>query len=185
MKIDKEAKHRFDYMAATICDKYCRYPLTWNEETFGPLAESKTCEECPLTLFEKYVEVEGDRVSDPAPCNDVISRQAVINLVRGCNSALEEPRIFDCHNAGVKFEQYITELPSVRPQEQTKEEHIDVFEVVNAPWIFLDNCANSGYYCSKCKKKLVKDGWSETVKKINFCPNCGARMVEPQESEDK
>lgn len=62
MKIDKEAKHRFDYLAATICDKYCRYPLIWNEEAFGPLAESKTCAECPLTLFEKYVEVEGDRV---------------------------------------------------------------------------------------------------------------------------
>lgn len=57
-----------------------------------------------------------------------------------------------------------------------KEEHIDVFEVVNTPWIFLDNCANSGYYCSKCKKRLVKEGWSETVKKINFCPNCGADM---------
>ena len=62
MKIDKEAKHRFDYLAATICDKYCRYPLIWNEEAFGPLAESKTCVECPLTLFETYVEVEGDRV---------------------------------------------------------------------------------------------------------------------------
>lgn len=66
MKIDKEAKHRFEYMAATICDKYCRYPLTWNEEAFGPLAESKTCEECPLTMFDKYVEVEGDRVPSSA-----------------------------------------------------------------------------------------------------------------------
>ena len=60
MKIDKEAKHRFEYMSATICDKFCRYPLIWNEEAFGPLAESKTCAECPLTLFEQYVEVEGD-----------------------------------------------------------------------------------------------------------------------------
>lgn len=48
------------------------------------------------------------------PCEDAVSRQAVINLVRGCNSALEEPRIFNCHNAGIKFEQYITELPSVQ-----------------------------------------------------------------------
>lgn len=62
MKIDKEAKNRFEYMAATICDKFCRYPLIWNEEAFGPLAESKTCAECPLTLFEQYVEVEGDRL---------------------------------------------------------------------------------------------------------------------------
>ena len=65
----------------------------------------------------------------------------------------------------------------------TKEEHIDVFEVVNAPWIFLDNCANSGYYCSKCKKKLVKEGWSETVKQINFCPNCGADMRKEKKDE--
>ena len=66
MKIDKEAKHKFDYLAATICDKYCRFPLIWNEEAFGPLAESKTCAECPLTLFEQYVEVEGDRVPSDA-----------------------------------------------------------------------------------------------------------------------
>ena len=48
-------------------------------------------------------------------------------------------------------------------------------------WILLDECANSGYYCSRCQKKLVKEGWSDTVKKIKFCPNCGAKM----ESEDK
>lgn len=48
-------------------------------------------------------------------------------------------------------------------------------------WVLLDECANSGYYCSECHKKLVKEGWSNTVKKIKFCPNCGARM----ESEDK
>ena len=48
-------------------------------------------------------------------------------------------------------------------------------------WILLDECANSGYYCSNCQKKLVKEGWSQTVKKIKYCPNCGAKM----ESEDK
>ena len=43
-------------------------------------------------------------------------------------------------------------------------------------WIVLDECANSGFYCSNCRKKLVKEGWSNTVKKIKFCPNCGAKM---------
>ena len=43
-------------------------------------------------------------------------------------------------------------------------------------WILLDECANSGYYCSNCQKKLVKEGWSQTVKKIKYCPNCGAKM---------
>ena len=43
-------------------------------------------------------------------------------------------------------------------------------------WVLLDECANSGYYCSECHKKLVKEGWSNTVKKIKYCPNCGADM---------
>lgn len=43
-------------------------------------------------------------------------------------------------------------------------------------WMLLEECSNSGYYCSKCHKKVVKEGWSETVKKIKFCPNCGADM---------
>jgi len=63
----------------------------------------------------------------------------------------------------------VDKLPSVKPQEKT------------GHWILLDECANSGYYCSNCQKKLVKEGWSNTVKKIKYCPNCGAKM----ESEDK
>ena len=43
-------------------------------------------------------------------------------------------------------------------------------------FILLDECANSGYYCSKCHKKVVKEGWSNTVKKIKYCPNCGIKM---------
>ncbi len=50
-------------------------------------------------------------------------------------------------------------------------------------WIYLDECANSGYYCSICHKKLVKDGWSDTVKKIKFCPNCGADMRKAENPE--
>ena len=45
-------------------------------------------------------------------------------------------------------------------------------------WILLDECSNSGYYCSECHKKVVKEGWSNTVKKIKYCPNCGAKMKE-------
>lgn len=43
-------------------------------------------------------------------------------------------------------------------------------------WIKLANCSNGGYYCSECQKKVVKEGWSDTVKKIKYCPNCGAKM---------
>lgn len=43
-------------------------------------------------------------------------------------------------------------------------------------WILLDECSNSGYYCSECHKKVVKEGWSGTVKKIKYCPNCGSYL---------
>ena len=50
-------------------------------------------------------------------------------------------------------------------------------------WMLLEECSNSGYYCSRCHKKVVKEGWSETVKKIKFCPNCGADMRKPKKPE--
>lgn len=61
------------------------------------------------------------------PCEDAISRQAVINLTKGCNNALVEPRIFDSHNSGTIFKHYITELPPVNPQSKT-----DVLDKVRA-----------------------------------------------------
>lgn len=43
-------------------------------------------------------------------------------------------------------------------------------------WIF-DEILDRNYYCSECKSMGV-DYW-------DYCPYCGAKMIEPQESEDK
>lgn len=56
-------------------------------------------------------------------------------------------------------------LPSATPKPKT------------GHWILLDECSNSGYYCSECHKKVIKEGWSGTIKKIKYCPNCGTKMV--------
>lgn len=42
-------------------------------------------------------------------------------------------------------------------------------------WIF-DEILDKHYYCSECKSMGV-DYW-------DYCPYCGAKMVEPQESEE-
>lgn len=118
------------------------------------------------------------------PCEDVISRQVVINLIRRCNSALEEPRIFDCHNAGVKFEQYVTELQPTKPQEKT------------GHWV--EEITNEGgrkVFCSECgcppPFEYISSGdvYSASgygvINKTKFCPNCGIKMeseVEKNES---
>lgn len=67
----------------------------------------------------------------------------------------------------------IRHLSSVTPQEQK-----------TGQWILLDECSNSGYYCSECHKKLVKEGWSGTVKKIKYCPNCGKRIKMGNEGKE-
>lgn len=128
--------------------------------------------------------------------DDLISRQAVINLIRRCNSALEEPRIFNSHNSGNLFECYITELPSVNPQEiirdctscrwskdgccaGTEECHLCMWESQYKPktghWKpYLKEGLR--YQCSACDSRFDTP-WE-------YCPHCGAKMVEPQESEE-
>lgn len=106
---------------------------------------------------------------------DAISRQAAIDamyVLCDTGETLKENPWRDNPHIDAVVET-IEQIPSVNPQPKT------------GHWILLDECSNSGYYCSECHKKLVKEGWSGTVKKIKYCPNCGCRIVEPQESEDK
>ena len=84
--------------------------------------------------------------------SDLISRQAVLD---------EIDKRFDLARP---FKQLIKSIPSVTPAEKV------------GHWIKIDDCSNSGYYCSECRKRVVKEGWSDTVKIIKYCPNCGAKM---------
>ena len=79
---------------------------------------------------------------------DCISRQAAIDTYKNLRLPIYP----------------LEELPPVKPEQKM------------GHWIKIDDCSNSGYYCSKCHKKVVKDGWSDTVKIIKYCPNCGAKM---------
>lgn len=78
---------------------------------------------------------------------------------------------------------------------QSEEEQNEVLAKLNAPqpkigwWKAYTHSAYHGndendepiwrevvvYHCSECNRR--------TVIKENYCPNCGAKMVEPQESE--
>lgn len=51
-------------------------------------------------------------------------------------------------------------------------------------WI-KSNIPNEEYVCSECGGACWYYDYQASVAKSKFCPNCGAKMVEPQESEDK
>lgn len=42
-------------------------------------------------------------------------------------------------------------------------------------WISLENCSNSGVYCSECHTKVF-DNYPIKKKFSYFCPHCGTRM---------
>ena len=149
-----------------------------------------------LQIIDKYAEQEPtDRIEygtdgnayklrisngkefEQEPCDDAISRQAVLD---GIEKLKQSPWATDKRGNG--FEYLITEAldtvadlcvkqePSVRPQEQTghwKRISMDRYTTHAQYW----------YKCDKCGEHNLGN--------TNFCPNCGCRMVEPQESEVK
>lgn len=58
----------------------------------------------------------------------------------------------------------LANLPSVEPEKKV------------GKWHLLDECANEGWYCDQCHKKVFKADFSNTMRKYKFCPNCGAKM---------
>lgn len=69
----------------------------------------------------------------------------------------------------------ITMTECVMEQEPSE----DVQPVVHAHWIKTnyDYVDGTIYKCSNCNTEMFS-AW-------NYCPNCGAKMIEPQESENK
>jgi hypothetical protein len=100
------------------------------------------------------------KVLGQEPCEDCISRQAVMNaLCDGCELFKNGEQT--CHS---KCEEYhfLATLPSVTPQPKTG--HWNTYELaqggINEKWL----------ECSECM-------WSNALLiPRNYCPNCGCRM---------
>lgn len=88
-------------------------------------------------------------------CDDAISRQAVLDGLKGCM----------CEDwVKTLFATMVKQLPSVTQK--------------SGKWSHDGSHWKNRFICSECNYKLFDEP-------TNYCPNCGCRMVEPQESEDK
>ena len=92
----------------------------------------------------------------PEPCEDAVSREEAVKVLRADPS-------FVCAGDKAQAITDILSLPSVTPQPKT------------AHWIHFASSDD----CSGC-------GWStgKYISPSDYCPKCGARMVEQQESEE-
>ena len=104
------------------------------------------------------------------PSGDLISRQAVLD---GIEELKRSPWCTDKRNGyeyliaealDVVKDLCIKQEPSVNPQPKT------------GHWSHDGSHWKNRFICSECGYKLFDE-------QTNYCPNCGARMVEPQESE--
>lgn len=87
------------------------------------------------------------------PCEDAISRADAVRVASGY-----------CHPANVAKE--LAKLPPVTPKPET------------AHWIKVPD--EETFFCSECNARLYDE---QTYLPLNFCPNCGRKMVKSQESE--
>ena len=104
------------------------------------------------------------------PCKDAVSRQEILDYLDKMPSELTSDGRRMVRRR--TLEEYISDtLPPVAPQQKIGRwiEEIDDYGKVMR------------WHCDKC----YEDSGFTTNCKWDFCPNCGAKMVEPQESEDK
>ena len=101
--------------------------------------------------------------------DDLISKLSVLELIDDYNSdALGS--VFIDYSHGLKFKRAVLKLPSAEKTGKWE-------EVKNS------DGASHDYRCSVCHRYRFHNG--EMRSKYKYCPNCGCRMVEQRESEDK
>ena len=134
-------------------------------KTLFALFDGELCDECEKAEQEPTSRVKNElkvELNELEPCDDAVSRQKALLSLTGEDLPKDRDKYIALVNERIKA------LPPVRPQEQT------------GHWIYDDECHEHGH-CSECGYGRVDLVNGEPH---NYCPNCGAKMVEPQESEE-
>ena len=105
------------------------------------------------------------------PCEDAVSRKTLISHIE--NQSREWGEDYDAQQILGDIE----DMPPVKPQEPK------TGYLINAKVgkLFPSN----DFKCSKCGNILDFDGVNCGRGDANFCPNCGAKMVESEDRNDK
>jgi len=105
---------------------------------------------------------------------DILEKQ----MQEPCENAIGRSDMLDAIGHGTTYtseelQKIIKALPSVNPQPNIGHWIDDGF--------YAEGHSHKAFHCSRCGYNVL--GFKEDLS--NFCPSCGAKMVEPQESEVK
>ena len=136
--------------------------------------EAQSILHCPDTAGGLYSKKYGEALGmamealKREPCEDAISRQAVLEQTYNWSKDefLRYTNPFDY------LRKRINSLPSINPQEPKTGHWIDRFPAKECKCSVCDFliCISNGSYI-------------DMVGQMKYCPNCGAKMIELQESE--
>lgn len=101
-------------------------------------------------------------ILEEEPCDDCVSRKAVLNTLSRMDSVLDEDRTVESYKEMLMA--CYNDLPSVTPVPK------------KGKWIYSGSYDEEGMlYCSCCKHKIDA---SECY--FKYCPSCGAKMKEDE-----
>ena len=133
------------------------------EQENEKMSDEEMCDTYTEGYFKGYDDGLERKLEEP--CEDAISREAVLNTLDNMDKALDENRTVKEYKALLK--ECYKELPSVTRQ--------------TGMWI---NDMNDIPICSRCGYIPQFDRAIDDYEYSNYCPSCGARMVESEESEE-
>ena len=154
----------------------------------------RSCGKCDLMIPSKEPILEAYKVAIEAlaqePCGDAISRQALLDAIDNERKSLLDMGMKGAEHIVVHHaRRIIEEMPSVTPAERVEygtDGNAYKMSISNGKeyeterighWIDREVYDADRWKCSKC-------GRTEQYQE-NYCPHCGAKMVEPQERSDK
>lgn len=134
-----------------------------SDESDGAVKEPEPCDTCGYEEGSRYCKEHCpyEAKIEQEHCEDAISRQAVLERIKREEEILYTP-------TGMNYLiRVIKGIPPVTPQPKT------------GHWIsHYDQDAKEGWYeCDCCH--------TERAFNTKFCPDCGCRMVEPQEERER
>jgi len=170
-KVEQEPCDKCKYFDGNSCQHYdYKVGYTQGYEDANNRFRQEPCDKCVYSTKDGYCQYDDIAETIPTeqePCDDAISRDMALKKMADYVASGYADSVEDFEN----YSRIICQLPSVTQK--------------SGKWQVVSDGYGDGAYiceCSECKDTVWV--YKNADRKWNYCPNCGAKMVEPQERSE-